>query len=220
MALKKPLQEPIHMFQEGENKRAYHYFKLYKKFNGNLSDFQRYLEDLWRKSGENLAKYFDAYDIRQGKPPSYNVLSKWHTNFEWKDRKQAYDDDNEIIIVSGIRKEYIDELTEDFHKTAEFKKLNLEAAINESENGSLSPNGAEARANANSKLQSDMRTSAGLDNGTTKVKADVNGELNIDSNVDVRHHSVAEDIILNPAYAELTRKLLEDVTNEEGTDSK
>ena len=65
-----------------------------------------------------------------------------------------------------------------------------------------------------------MRTSAGLDNGTTKVKADVNGELNIDSNVDVRHHSVAEDIILNPAYAELTRKLLEDVTNEEGTDSK
>ena len=64
-----------------------------------------------------------------------------------------------------------------------------------------------------------MRTSAGLDNGTTKVKADVNGELNIDSNVDVRHHSAAEDIILNPVYAELTRKLLEDVTNEEGTDS-
>lgn len=219
MAMKKPLKEPIHMFQEGENKRAYHYFKMYKKFNGNLTDFANYLVKLWQESGENLAKYFDAYDIRQGKPPSYNVLSKWQTNFDWIDRKQAYDDENEKSIVSGIRKEYIGELTEDFHKTAEFKKLNLEAAIEESERGTLSPKGAEARANANSKLQSDIRTSAGLDNGTTKVKADVNGEVNIDSNVDVRHHSVAEDIILNPAYAELTRKLLEDVTNEEGTDS-
>ena len=129
-------------------------------------------------------------------------------------------DEIEEDVESGIKKAYIEGLTEDFRKTAKFKELNLDAAINESENGSLSPNGAEARANANSKLQSDMRTSAGLDNGTTKVKADVNGELNIDSNVDVRHHSVAEDIILNPAYAELTRKLLEDVTNEEGTDSK
>ena len=65
-----------------------------------------------------------------------------------------------------------------------------------------------------------MRTSAGLDNGTTRVKADVNGELNIDANVDVKHHNVAEDIILKPEYVELTRKLLEDVTNEEkGIDS-
>ena len=221
MAIKEPLQEPIHKFQEGENKRAYHYFKMYKKFNGNLTDFSNYLTELWRKSGENLANYFDAYDIKKGEPPSYNILSKWHVNFKWKVRKQAFDDEIEEDVVSGIKKEYIEGLTEDFRKTSKFKGLNLDAAIKESENGTLSPNGAEARANANSKLQSDMRTSAGLDNGTTKVKADVNGELNIDANVDVKHHNVAEDIILKPEYVELTRKLLEDVTNEEkGIDSK
>lgn len=220
MAIKEPLQEPIHMFQKGENKRAYHYFKMYKKFNGNLADFQRYLEKLWRKSGENLAKHFDAYDIKKGEPPSYDVLSKWQVAFKWKVRKQTFDDEKEEDVVSGIKKVYIEGLTEDFRKTAKFKELNLDAAINESEQGTLSPNGSEARANANSKLQSDMRTSAGLDNGTTRVKADVNGELNIDANVDVKHHNVAEDIILKPEYVELTRKLLEDVTNEEkGIDS-
>ncbi len=215
------LQEPIHKFQKGENKRAYHYFKMYKKFNGNLADFQRYLEKLWGETEGKLRDIFYDYDIKKGEPPSYKVLEKWHSVFEWKVRKQAFDDEIEEDVVSGIKKEYIEGLTEDFRKTTKFKGLNLDAAIKESENGTLSPNGAEARANANSKLQSDMRTSAGLDNGTTKVKADVNGELNIDANVDVKHHNVAEDIILKPEYVELTRKLLEDVTNEEkGIDSK
>lgn len=208
------LKEPIHNYQKGENKRAYHYFTMYKKFHGTLADFQRHLEKLWRENGENLTEIFYAYDIQKGQAPTYAILEKWHRLFEWKKRKQAFEDEEEEKIVAAIRKEYVDGLTKDYRQTAKFKELNLEAAISESEAGKLTPNGAEARATANSKLQADMRTSAGLDSSITKVKTDLNGDLNVEGNMDVRHHNISEDLILNPKYAELTRQLREDVLND------
>ena len=209
MAIKK-WKEPYYEFQKGENKRAYHYFKKYKKFNGNLTDFQRHLEQLWQKNNQNLAEIFHAYDIKKGESPSYDVLMGWRKKFDWEERKDLYDLEFERDIANSLKKKYINGLSEDFDKALEFKELNLDAAIKESKSGKLTPSGAESRAKANSMLQADVRVVIGETNEITDNKHIIDGNLN--ASVDVKRN-LSEDMILNPKYAELTKQLREDVLN-------
>lgn len=211
MALKE-LVEPIYDIQEGEKPKQYYFLTLFFAFDGNLEEYISWMEHgCVMDSGGSLELKYKPY-----KPNTIRDLCSKNQWLSRRDAKHVADIERRQKQVDRIEdKRFIEryELKEDNEYLA-LKRMNKDLKYNDRYTGGQFKDSTQGIRN--------LQDSRNIDRGepTERTINQHNIEGTLDSNVDVRHHSVAEDIILNPAYAELTRKLLEDVTNEEGTDSK
>lgn len=220
--------------QEPESDRAHHYFKDFKKRHLKREKYKQFLikeaderqsegqVKFWtsdktfnKKNQKHIQLYVDSEGKKGQCPKPVGAINDWFDYHKWTPRRRDYwqfqeeEADNQIrAMVTEEKPKIAKEIIDCIHNTADNRKQQHESgrlSLSQDESGAKSIN---TDIDSLNKLAND---------DVQRLEATVSADVNAD--VDVRHHSAAEDIILNPAYAELTRKLLEDVTNEEGTDS-
>ena len=209
MAIKEPLQEPIYEIQEGEMPKQYYFFRLFCLYIGTIENFADAMVSEWNLNGKQKLKY---------KPYTRTTFSTLATNHKWLDRKAAkeVDDIQEIFLeMDRIDKE---SKIEKFRLQSEARTKNLKLLNERLDSGDIKGSQIESHSKANKNFQDAERTD--LEKAVEITDNHHNIEGSIDSTVEARGN-ISEEIILKPDYVELTRKLLEDVTNEEkGTDNK
>ena len=204
----KDLAEPIYKIQEGEKPKQYYFLTLFFNFDGNLEEFISWMENgCPMDSGKSLELKYKPY-----KPNTIRDLCCKHKWISRRDAKHVADIERRNKQIDRIEdKRFIEryELKEDNEYLA-LKKMNNDLKYNDRYTGGQFKDSTQGIRN--------LQDSRNIDRGepTERTINQHNIEGTLDSKVDVTH-SVSEDIILSPRYVELTRKLLEDVTDE-GTD--
>ena len=189
----KELKEPIWERQEGETPNQHDWFNEFLDYSGyNLKAFHEYVESQ-KKSDE--VSTFD-------KIPSYNMFMKWSSHNKWMLRKKAkrdFDKEEEREELKQIKRERL---------VANFRyKQKIEKQI------SLGLTTGKPLSQINQGIQGyvtiseDDRKDLGENTENLNITADVDTQLKVKQNV-------ASDIIMNPKYAELTRKILEDLVDD------
>ena len=234
-------ESPIYEKQIGEVDREYHYLKQYYSFYGNLREFSEILEYSFKKQhSTNLPKTFQLYeefledhpieflpyDIKKGKPPSYDMLLKWNggvnakcePHYTWDNRRANFQNENTKLLTQNLAAQLAEKSPYIFNTLYKGFEETEEAIENDRCEGKFNSHKVESATRARNNVIDGLLKVTGKDKDVN-INAEVSSEVNMDSTVDIKHHSVSEDLILSPVYVELTRKLLEDVTNEKGIDS-
>ena len=201
MAIKE-LKEPIYEIQEGEMPKQYYYFRLFCLHTGTIEEFADSVEYEWNMNGKQKLKY---------KPYTKNTFTNIATLNKWLDRKAAKevaDIDEMFLEMDRIDKE---SKVEKFRLQSEARTKNLKLLNERLESGEIKGSQIEAHSKANKNFQDAERTD--LEKAVEITDNHHNIDAQMDASVDIVD-SVAEELILKPDYVELTRRLLDDVTNE------
>lgn len=213
--------------QEEESDRAHHYFKIYKKKQLSLQKYKQFLMKeaderhckgrvkFWnsditfnKKNQKEIQLYVDTEGKKGQCPKPVGTIDDWFEYHKWTTRRREYwqfqeeEADEQIRAMIRKRKPKIAKnLLECIDNTINARKQQYEE-------GRLSLSQNESGANAISKDFDSLNKLC--NNDTQKIEATVNADVN--ANVNVKRN-LSADLISNPKYAELTRKLREDVLN-------
>ena len=226
--------EKIHECQKGEVNREWCYLNQYYNFNGNLKDFSELLEyafskDIRNEQGKSkeifdnfLTKHkicFHPDDVRNGKPPSYKQLGNWSNGqnincdekYNWDARRSSKRNEVNRLAEENLAAQ----LTEDLPYFYECVKKGFQEVDESVENakmmGKFTPHQAESATKGRNHAVNSLMQLTGKDKDYN-VKTDVNADIQSKTEIETRAN-ISQDIIMKPEYVELTRKLLEDVTN-------
>ena len=226
--------EPIHECQKGEVQRERCYLEPYYFFNGNLKDYAELLHYAYAKKftpdqlqtnsqhEEFLDKHpicFHPYDVKNHKPPSYNQLKEWskgtNTSCDEKHNWDARRSSKRNEVNRLAEENLAAQLTEDlpyFYECVKrgFKEVD-ESVENSKMMGNFTPHQAESATKGRNHAVNSLLQLTGKDKNYN-VKADVDADVEAKAEIETRTN-ISQDIIMKPEYVELTRKLLEDVTN-------
>lgn len=214
--------------QKEESDRAHHYFKQFKKTHLSCEKFiqllhqeadERYVKgtiEFWssdkkfnKENQEQIQLYSDSEGKKGRLAKPCTVVDSWFDKHKWtlrrKDYRQYLDEDADESIRAMV--------TERKPKLAESLLDNIEGTLEslkqQREDGRLSLSQGKAGSESiNTDIDSLNKLS---NNDVQKVEANVTSDVNAD--VKVNKHSLSEDMILNPKYAELTKQLREEVLN-------
>lgn len=214
--------------QEGESPRAHHYFKQYKKKNLSRDKFKKQILisadersteshiKFWasdakfnKEHQKEIQQYIDTNGKKGQCPKPCGTLDDYFRYHKWFARKQDFDsfkeEEADLIIQSMITEEkpgMAADLIENIKLTNRQRKIQKQSG-----QGTLSQDEAGAKS-INTDIDS-LNKLGNRDVQKVDVTADVETKAEIESKA-----NISQNIILKPEYVELTRKLLEDVTND------
>lgn len=201
---------PIHEHQEGEVGRERTYLEQFFIFPGNLSEFSRFVDYVFKKlhnknSNETQTKYdeilhkyyhddfeFDAYDLKKGQPPSQSQLRQWsmgqncsaEVKYSWKKIRTSFRDEIFQDKKEDVQLIIADALLELTETTLYLNRENKSIVKKEKMNGKFTSNKSESANKANKANVDTLLSLQGEDAKT--LKADVNLNDEVDGKLDAK----------------------------------
>ena len=226
--------EPIHECQKGEVHREWCYLEPYYFFNGNLKDYAKLLQYAYAKKytpdklhinsqhEEFLDKHpicFHPHDIKKGEPPSHDQLKNWSKGqniscdekHNWDERRSSKRNEISRLQSENMAAQFAEDMPYFYECVKKgFKEVD-ESVENSKMMGNFTPHQAESATKGRNHAVTSLLQLTGKDKDYN-VKTDVNADIQAKTEIETRAN-ISQDIIMKPEYVELTRKLLEDVTN-------
>ena len=226
---------PIHECQKGEVQREWCYLEPYYFFNGNLKDYSNLLAYAFAKQYEqNLHKTctnyeeflekqpicFHPYDKDKGQAPTYQQLRHWSNGVNtscdekhnWDERRSSKRNEFSRLQSENMAAQFAEDMPYFYECVKKgFQEVD-ESVDNAKMMGNFTPHQAESATKGRNHAVTSLMQLTGKDKDYN-VKADVNADIEAKAEVETKAN-IAQDIILKPEYVELTRKLLEDITND------
>ena len=226
---------PIHECQKDEVHREWCYLEPYYFFNGNLKDYSKLLKYAFQKQHtpkqpstnpqyeKFLEKHpicFHPYDIDKGEPPSHDQLKNWSKGqniscdekHNWNERRSSKRNEVGKLQSENMAAQFAEDLPYFYDCVKKgFKEVD-ESVENSKMMGNFTPHQSESATKGRNHVVNSLLQLTGKDKDYN-VKADVNADVETKAEIKTKAN-IAQDIILKPEYVELTRKLLEDITND------
>lgn len=226
--------EPIHECQKGEVQRERCYLEPYFFFNGNLKDYAELLQYAYAKKytpdqlqinsqhEEFLDKHpicFHPHDIKKGEPPSHDQLKNWSKGqniscdekHNWDERRSSKRNEISRLQSENMAAQFAEDMPYFYECVKKgFKEVD-ESVENSKMMGNFTPHQAESATKGRNHAVTSLLQLTGKDK-EYNVKTDVNADIQAKTEIETQAN-ISQDIIMKPEYVELTRKLLEDVTN-------
>ncbi len=227
--------EKIHECQKGEVQRERCYLEPFYFFNSDLKDYAKLLKYAYQKQhapdmppscpqyDEFLEKHpicFHPYDINKGQAPTHDQLKHWSkgANTEctekhnWDERRSSHRNEFSRLALENMSAQFAEDMPLFYNSMKDDMEMVDESVENARMMGNLTPHQAESATKAKLHIIEGVTKVTGKDKDYN-VKADVNADVDAKAEVKTKAN-ISQNLILKPEYVELTRKLLEDVTDD------
>lgn len=206
---KSELKEPIHLNQPNEKPRPSFYRQGYFQYNGNLQEYIKHLEKIWRNYGrpledlnpktcKELEKYFTPGDIEKNAKchnlimkgeknvvPGESIISKWSACDLWLTRKPSFLNSRQEELNQFMLQEDLETSQQIYRLQKKARLLNLQDLVEGLETKSINGTQRQAMTKSNKDLQDAENRDKGevKDINQSNIKADVETETKSNINM-------------------------------------